>query len=240
MFSVYHCHSVEHLYSTHLFDPRSFSFSLQINRNCGYKWWECYLTWIRPCSPCCKGICIFCFALLILLCHTYIIHTAIYCTALQTMSCESITSVNLRLSFSLLWNLITLFLLFECIQSMIELSRTQDEEVGDGTTSVIILGMFLHDLIAKFLILLYYIPNGRSDLSWFIGQHILFLQFSIFCIFGAAGEMLHVADAFIDKIHPTVICRGNLIVLTVNQYFSPTWYKIVYINECYNFVICSI
>lgn len=25
---------------------------------------------------------------------------------------------------------------------MIELSRTQDEEVGDGTTSVIILGMF--------------------------------------------------------------------------------------------------
>lgn len=28
-------------------------------------------------------------------------------------------------------------------QSMIELSRTQDEEVGDGTTSVIILGMLL-------------------------------------------------------------------------------------------------
>lgn len=27
-------------------------------------------------------------------------------------------------------------------QSMIELSRTQDEEVGDGTTSVIVLGMF--------------------------------------------------------------------------------------------------
>lgn len=25
---------------------------------------------------------------------------------------------------------------------MIELSRTQDEEVGDGTTSVIVLGMF--------------------------------------------------------------------------------------------------
>lgn len=29
------------------------------------------------------------------------------------------------------------------LQSMIELSRTQDEEVGDGTTSVIILGYFL-------------------------------------------------------------------------------------------------
>ncbi|KAH9613217.1 hypothetical protein KSS87_010058 [Heliosperma pusillum] len=48
-------------------------------------------------------------------------------------------------------------------KSMIELSRTQDEEVGDGTTSVIIL----------------------------------------------AGEMLHVAEDFIDKnYHPTVICRA--------------------------------
>ncbi|KAK9937559.1 hypothetical protein M0R45_014338 [Rubus argutus] len=48
-------------------------------------------------------------------------------------------------------------------KSMIELSRTQDEEVGDGTTSVIIL----------------------------------------------AGEMLHVAEAFIDQhFHPTVICRA--------------------------------
>ncbi len=28
-------------------------------------------------------------------------------------------------------------------KSMIELSRTQDEEVGDGTTSVIIMGTFL-------------------------------------------------------------------------------------------------
>ncbi|KAH0890955.1 hypothetical protein HID58_053384 [Brassica napus] len=48
-------------------------------------------------------------------------------------------------------------------KSMIELSRTQDEEVGDGTTSVIVL----------------------------------------------AGEMLHVAEAFIEKsYHPTVICRA--------------------------------
>jgi len=28
------------------------------------------------------------------------------------------------------------------VQSMIELSRTQDEEVGDGTTSVIVLGIW--------------------------------------------------------------------------------------------------
>lgn len=49
------------------------------------------------------------------------------------------------------------------LESMIELSRTQDEEVGDGTTSVIVL----------------------------------------------AGEMLHVAEEFIDKnYHPTVICRA--------------------------------
>jgi hypothetical protein len=30
-----------------------------------------------------------------------------------------------------------------CLQSMIELSRTQDEEVGDGTTSVIVLGRYI-------------------------------------------------------------------------------------------------
>ncbi len=31
-------------------------------------------------------------------------------------------------------------LMVTAVQSIIELSRTQDEEVGDGTTSVIILG----------------------------------------------------------------------------------------------------
>lgn len=32
-----------------------------------------------------------------------------------------------------------------------------------------------------------------------------------FCINFEAGEMLHVAAAFIDKnYHPTVICRGNI------------------------------
>jgi len=33
-------------------------------------------------------------------------------------------------------------ILFGWMQSMVELSRTQDEEVGDGTTSIIILSMF--------------------------------------------------------------------------------------------------
>ncbi|XP_019059084.1 PREDICTED: T-complex protein 1 subunit gamma-like [Tarenaya hassleriana] len=51
-------------------------------------------------------------------------------------------------------------------KSMIELSRTQDEEVGDGTTSVIVL----------------------------------------------AGEMLHVAQAFIEKsYHPTIICYAEAL-----------------------------
>ncbi|XP_010464158.1 PREDICTED: T-complex protein 1 subunit gamma-like [Camelina sativa] len=53
-------------------------------------------------------------------------------------------------------------------KSMIELSRTQDEEVGDGTTSVIVL----------------------------------------------AGELLHVAESFIEKsYHPTVICRAYIKAL---------------------------
>ena len=43
---------------------------------------------------------------------------------------------------------------------MIEISRTQDEEVGDGTTSVIILGMFLSifflQLILYFFLFYYY------------------------------------------------------------------------------------
>lgn len=35
-------------------------------------------------------------------------------------------------------------------KSMIELSRTQDEEVGDGTTTVIILGMYMKVLKVLF------------------------------------------------------------------------------------------
>lgn len=46
-----------------------------------------------------------------------------------------------------------------------------------------------------------------------LGSLFSFYNFQYLVFLGAAGEMLHVADAFIDKIHPTVICRGNLIVL---------------------------
>ncbi|KAF2313763.1 hypothetical protein GH714_013280 [Hevea brasiliensis] len=61
----------------------------------------------------------------------------------------------------------------EAERSMIELSCTQDEEVGDGTRD-----------------------GTTSVISMWNG-------------FVAAGEMLHVAEAFIDKnYHTTVICRA--------------------------------
>jgi len=91
---------------------------------------------------------------------------------------------------------------------MIELSRTQDQEVGDGTTSVIILGMFLYDLIENSGFLLYCLLMEDQILIFWAPYLTIF----VILYLGAAGEMLHVANAFIDKIHPTVICRGNLFV----------------------------
>jgi len=88
--------------------------------------------------------------------------------------------------------------LLEWLQSMIELSRTQDEEVGDGTTSVIILGML-------------FVPIYKWKITFSMIYQDFFFIFSISHHFCAAGEMLHVAEAFIDKnYHPTVICRGNV------------------------------
>ena len=66
---------------------------------------------------------------------------------------------------------------------MIEISRTQDEEVGDGTTSVIILG------VCTFFIL-------SSDL-----QHQCTCHPNVL-----AGEMLSVAEPFLEQqMHPTTI-----------------------------------
>lgn len=73
-------------------------------------------------------------------------------------------------------------------KSMIELSRAQDEEVGDGTTSVIIL----------------------SKLT------VLFLCNSIFIIlsFIIGGEILAVAEPLLERnIHPTVIVSGYMKAL---------------------------
>lgn len=48
---------------------------------------------------------------------------------------------------------------------MIELSRTQDEEVGDGTTSVIVLGMLYLELIYFSLSYINDIPFFMYSLS---------------------------------------------------------------------------
>jgi T-complex protein 1 subunit gamma len=65
-------------------------------------------------------------------------------------------------------------------KSIIELSRAQDENVGDGTTSVVILGIVA-----------------------------LLSSLSLFKLISLAGEMLAVAEPFLEKqIHPTIIIRG--------------------------------
>ena len=48
-------------------------------------------------------------------------------------------------------------------KTMIEISRTQDEEVGDGTTSVIILGNYMNVQLAKwvFLEMIHSIPQRK-------------------------------------------------------------------------------
>jgi T-complex protein 1 subunit gamma len=71
-------------------------------------------------------------------------------------------------------------------KSMIELSRTQDEEVGDGTTSVIILGIFCPLLFFP----LFFFPSLTVLIKI---KHV-------------AGEVLASALPFLDrKIHPITI-----------------------------------
>ncbi|KAK4353491.1 hypothetical protein RND71_029009 [Anisodus tanguticus] len=108
-------------------------------------------------------------------------------------------------------------------KSMIELSRTQDEEVGDGTTSVIVLDKPPDSLksIANILHNSISVTTGqcrrrkgglvhegpRNDLI----KGIMLAAYPDANVSGGfhAGEMLHVAEAFIDKkYHPTVICRA--------------------------------
>lgn len=75
-------------------------------------------------------------------------------------------------------------------KSMIEISRTQDEETGDGTTSVIILGMIVSTRCGK--------ANG---------SHFVSSSF-------AAGEVLSVAEPFLEqKIHPTIIIQAFRMAL---------------------------
>lgn len=69
-----------------------------------------------------------------------------------------------RFSFSV-FKLSNTVSLLGWLQSMIELSRTQDEEVGDGTTSVIILGMFFARI---FFSLFIYVCVWERDCVWYI------------------------------------------------------------------------
>ena len=54
-------------------------------------------------------------------------------------------------------------------KSMIEISRTQDEEVGDGTTSVIILGMYIAYLMLNSVTLLQHSWRGVVHGREFLG-----------------------------------------------------------------------
>ena len=76
---------------------------------------------------------------------------------------------------------------------MIQLSRTQDEEVGDGTTSVIILGENTWNLLFS---------QATAPLLLIVPDIVIYIP-------SAAGELLHVAEPLLAKnLHPTVICKG--------------------------------
>jgi hypothetical protein len=68
------------------------------------------------------------------------------------------------------------------LQSMIELSRTQDEEVGDGTTSVIILGMLfarifiniIHVSMYVYVCNIYLRTDYHVLYNWAIRKFLLF------------------------------------------------------------------
>lgn len=100
------------------------------------------------------------------------------------------------------------------MQSIIELSRTQDEEVGDGTTSVIILGAnpIITMAISKCQALHRCCPGGcvqqpRPAISTALLQ-------TCDLLYVAAGEMLTAAEPHLDRhIHPTVICRAFMKAL---------------------------
>lgn len=77
-------------------------------------------------------------------------------------------------------------------KSMIEISRTQDEEVGDGTTSVIILGENTAPLW----------PPPPSPPSLSVNKVHVFV---CVCV-RTAGELLSVAEQFLEQqMHPTVV-----------------------------------
>ena len=75
--------------------------------------------------------------------------------------CTMLTLVTWYIAY--MYNIFTVAIVYTCMymyqiqvqhpaaKSMIEISRTQDEEVGDGTTSVIILGVCTLHVIVLFV-----------------------------------------------------------------------------------------
>ena len=123
-----------------------------------------------------------------------------------------------------------------CLQSVIELSRTQDEEVGDGTTSVIILGQLPADVVLINLTLQIWSDQRLRPsclqikvadqliecVSAECGRDPCFLPPLVYChrailssgFRSAAGEMLQMAEPFLEhSLHPTVIIRGYVKAL---------------------------
>lgn len=87
-------------------------------------------------------------------------------------------------------------------KSMVELSRTQDEEVGDGTTSVIILGKL--DLSNPKVYLIPLLMAGPVNLVMSLLSFFSLFFFFFFSL--SAGEMLAQALPHVQRnVHPIVI-----------------------------------
>ena len=94
---------------------------------------------------------------------------------------------------------------------MIELSRSQDENVGDGTTSVVILGSRTKKKIYK--------------------QKMIAIQQTKYI----AGEMLIVSVPYLEKkIHPTVIIRGMQRALEDIVAHYQSEFFVMFVSVIYN------
>ncbi len=102
--------------------------------------------------------------------------------------------------------------LSSALQSMIQLSRTQDEEVGDGTTSVIILGrskLTTQSVAAPYpAITAKTLAQLCALCECGCGRHPVPVCARCLSLC-AAGELLHVAEPFLERqLHPTMIVKG--------------------------------
>lgn len=106
---------------------------------------------------------------------------------------------------------------FQYVQSMIELSRTQDEEVGDGTTSVIVLGM-MFAVIHSFLVILLLLMNMKiitcvQLLLYSYACHPRSINFAI-AVNSVSGQTKHMASMSFFFVHQ------NCCTIVVNLVFG--------------------